>query len=131
MNFQTKRYLRQLSSHLPCPLWLRRRLIAGFLPTMELYLKENSEPDWTALCEAFGMPVQMARVILEQVPQSERQQHWKIRMTLRCAAALTAVTLVFCCIYVQFFMKTRRTTIYVEYGTVTQITEDGGLNSYE
>lgn len=131
MNQQAKRYLRQLRSHLRCSMWMRRRLMAGFLPTMERYLQENPEPDRAALWEAFGAPVQMARVMLEQVPRSERRQYQRTRLALRCAAAASAVLLAICCIYVLFFMKTRCTIIHVEHGTVIEITEEGGLNFNE
>ena len=127
MNIQTKRYLWQLRSQLSCPIWVRRRLLASFLPTMELYLQENPKPSRAELLDNFGPPAQMARVMLEHVYKSERQQYHKNRLILRCAMSAIAVMLVTCCIYVMFFMEWRDTVIHLEHGNGAAVTQTEGV----
>lgn len=85
MNKEIIRYQRKLRKQLPCSPSRKKELLSKFEATISPFLEDCPCPNYEQLAAAFGPPEEMASVLMEAVPETEKRRFrlWqKIRNVL-------------------------------------------------
>lgn len=106
-----KNYERALKKELRCGKAARKRLLERFHTAQRPFLEENASPDIQALHDAFGPPAEMAKTLMADTTQKERQAYIRNKRVCRgiaigCAALLLVFT------FIVFFIKENRPVYY-------------------
>ena len=123
MNQSIAKYKRTLKKHLRCTSDVKKRLIARFNSTMQLYLEENPSPDELALQVAFGSPEDFAKLLMNEVTPSEARHYRKNKIALRIIAAIMLTFFLVLTIYI-YFIKQSEVIVYEEIIPGTKVTTD-------
>lgn len=96
---ELKQYYRQIKRWLPCGGSLKKQLMANITATIEAYLAENPEADFSALQAHFGTPQQIAAAFVDEMDTAELLRTLLIRrrivnIILACAVGILALWVV-------------------------------------
>lgn len=107
------RYENALKKRLTCKGSIKKELIDKFRKSLADYLEDCPTPEMADLCNAFGPPEEMAKVLMEEVSAEEVARHRRWKTCLRVAVGLLTASLLLFAIYV-FFCKQKPITYYEE-----------------
>lgn len=113
MNPSIAKYKKTLKKHLRCTGDVKKRLLAKFDDALRLYLEENPSPDELALQSAFGMPEDMAKILMAEVTPLEAIDYRKSRIALKIIAGIMLTVFLVLTIYI-YFIKQSEIIVYEE-----------------
>lgn len=123
MNRSIAKYQKTLKKHLRCTGDVKKRLLTKFDGTLQLYLEENPSPDELALQAAFGMPEDMAEILMEEVTPSESKYYRTGRTVLKVIFGILLAILIALTIFI-FFIKQKPVYVYEQIIPGTVVTTD-------
>lgn len=94
LNRDTKRYLREIRSWIPCAGKMRREVLEEIRGTLAEFLSENPDADFPALVARFGTPQQIASTYVDEAETGELLNALRIRKKMVRIACVTAVILI-------------------------------------
>lgn len=111
MNPSVAKYKKALNKHLRCTGKVKKRLLTKFDDALRLYLEENPSPDEMALQSAFGMPEDMAKILIEEVSPLENKRYQTRTVIHNVIIGLMIAIVVALAIYI-FFIKQKPVVTY-------------------
>lgn len=123
MNQSITNYKMSLRKHLYCTGDVKKRLLEKADRTMQLYLEENPDPNESSLRDAFGVPEDFARILMNEVTEIEIRRYRRIRTVRRVMAAIVLAAFVASTIYI-YFIKQSEIIVQEEIIPGTKITTD-------
>ena len=104
MNKDTARYRRALKKQLRCGASARRQILTRFDDSLARFEEEFPSPTYVQLETAFGPPLEMAAVMMEDVSDRETQKYAIRKKLIRIFAGIAAALFIAFSMYV-FFEK--------------------------
>lgn len=104
MNKDTARYRRALKKQLRCGASARRQILTRFDDSLARFEEEFPSPTYAQLETAFGPPLEMAAVMMEDVSDRETQKYAIRKKLIRIFAGIAAALFIAFSMYV-FFEK--------------------------
>lgn len=95
MNKAANRYLHEVRSLLPVARKAKTEQTAGLRASLEAYISENPDADYSAIVDNFGTPENFAASCVENTPTEELLRKLRYRsLVLKIVAAVCAVVLI-------------------------------------
>lgn len=104
MNASITRYKKALRKQLLCSGTAKKELLARFQKSLVEFQEEHPAPDMQTVYDAFGPPGEMAKTLMEGVPQRDVEKYRRRRRFLRLIAGILAAVLLLFMLYV-FIVK--------------------------
>lgn len=105
MVYAAMQYRNALKKELRCGNKAKKRLLAGFDQTLNIYLYENESPTFADLCAAFGSPEVMADILMAQVTPLEQKNYQRICTIKKICISILLVSFVIFTIWLFFFKE--------------------------
>lgn len=88
---ELRRYYRQIRSWLPCGGKVKRTLMTNITATIEGYIEENPDIDFTAVQMQFGTPQEIASAFVDEMDTEDLLD--KLRMRKKLVTIVTTTTI--------------------------------------
>ena len=95
-NRDTKRYLREVNSWLPCRRKLKTQIVAESTSNVSLFVTENPDSGYNEIVARFGTPQQIASTYVDELETPELLYDLRIkrRIIAAVAAGVAAVVII-------------------------------------
>lgn len=100
LNKNISRYRRVLKQSLRCGIADKSRLLSQFECSISGFQEDCPAPTYAQLEEAFGPPVEMAEVLMEDISPDEQKRYRSANVLIRVLIGLFAVLFVLFALYV-------------------------------
>lgn len=114
MNHSAQRYRSKLKKKLPCMRKTRSKLLCEFDCMLNGFLDENPDASFNDLCNAFGPPDEMARILMAEISKDEVRQYRLRTKYNRILAGLCAIVFLVFTLFVFLFKEFRDMTFIEE-----------------
>lgn len=129
MSNDIVRYERLLKRELHCSRKVKERLIAKFNSMLSVFQEDNPAPSMEKLCEAFGSPEELARVLSVEIDEKEEKQYRCNQKIKRFAIVLLMTIFVLITAYV-YFLKEIPSYYVEEVGDIPGISTTETVSDY-
>lgn len=121
------KYKKALKKNLRCTRNTQKQLMKKFEITLSTFLEDNPSPNTDELCTAFGLPKEMASVLMEEVTPEEIARCRKNTIIVRSVAGVLIGVILFLAvaISIQLYLYKERPIIYDDEVIVDEIEESG------